>query len=115
VRVDLVDRVYEGPMNNLIAANGQFFGGGMKIAPRAAPTDGVLDFLIEHARKREALALLPKVYRGEHLPHPDILFAKRVKASITSDRPLRVEADGELIGYTPATFEILPDALRLKV
>jgi diacylglycerol kinase (ATP) len=115
VVVDLVDRSYEGPMNNLVVANGQFFGGGMRIAPRSAPTDGLLDIQIEHARKREAIALLPKIYKGQHLPHPDILEAKRARVSITSELPLPVEADGELLGTTPATFEVLRDALRLKV
>ncbi|MGH2819578.1 MAG: diacylglycerol/lipid kinase family protein [Actinomycetota bacterium] len=115
VVVDLVDRRYEGPMNNLVVANGQFFGGGMKVAPKAAPTDGLLDVQIEHARKREAIALIPKIYKGRHVPHPDIDEAKRVRLSITVDRPLRVEADGEVLGYTPASFEVLRDALRLKV
>jgi diacylglycerol kinase (ATP) len=115
VSVDLMTRTYEGSMNSLVVANGQFFSGGMKIAPKAAPTDGVLDFLLEHASKREVLATMPKIYRGEHLPHPDIIEAKRVKASITSDRPLRVEADGELLGFTPTRFEVLRDALLLKV
>lgn len=114
VRVDLVDRTYEGPMNNLVVANGQFFGGGMKIAPKAAPTDGLLDVQIEHARKREAIAILPKVYRGEHVPHPDIKEAKRVKLSITADRPLLIEADGEVLGHTPATFEVVKDAILFK-
>lgn len=115
VTVDLVDRTYEGVMNNMVAANGQFFGGGMKIAPKAAPTDGLLDFLIEHARKREAIALMPKIYKGEHLPHKDILLVKRARASIVSERPLLIEADGEVLGHTPATFEVLKDALTLKV
>jgi diacylglycerol kinase (ATP) len=115
VVVDLVDRTYEGPMNNLVVANCQFFGGGMKIAPKAAPTDGLLDIQIEHARKREEIAVMPKVYKGQHVPHPDIFEAKRVRASITSDRPLRVEADGEVLGYSPATFEVLRNAISLKV
>jgi YegS/Rv2252/BmrU family lipid kinase len=115
VKVDLVDRTYEGYMNNLVVANGQFFGGGMKIAPKAAPTDGLLDIQIEHARKREAIAMMPKVFKGEHVPHPDILEAKRVKVSIEANRPLRIEADGELLGFTPATFEVLRDAINLKV
>jgi diacylglycerol kinase (ATP) len=115
VTVDLVDRRYEGPMNNLVVANGQFFGGGMKIAPRAAPTDGVFDIQIEHASKREEIAVMPKVFRGEHVPHPDILEAKRVRISIEAMRALRIEADGELLGRTPATFEVLRDLIRLKV
>ena len=115
VVVDLVDKKYEGPMDNLVVANGQFFGGGMKIAPKAAPTDGLFDIQVHHARKREAVALLPKTFKGEHVPHPDILEAKRVKVSITSDRPLPIEADGEVLGETPAAFELLPNAIRLKV
>jgi diacylglycerol kinase (ATP) len=115
VKVDLVDRTYEGPMNNLVVANGQYFGGGMKIAPKAAPTDGLLDIQIEHARKKDAIALMPKVFKGEHLPHPQIFEAKRVRCSIESERPLLVEADGELLGTTPATFEVLRDAINLKV
>ncbi len=115
VVVDLVDRKYEGPMNNLVVANCQFFGGGMKIAPKAAPTDGVLDIQIEHARKKDAIALIPRIYKGEHVPHPDIEEAKRARVSITSDRPLLIEADGEVLGHTPATFEVLRDAISLKV
>ncbi|HVL63997.1 MAG TPA: diacylglycerol kinase family protein [Actinomycetota bacterium] len=115
VKVDLVDRTYEGTMNNLVVANGQYFGGGMKIAPKAAPTDGLLDVQIEHARKREAIAIMPKVFRGEHVPHPDILEAKRARLSIETDPPMLVEADGEVLGTTPARFEILRDVIRLKV
>lgn len=113
--VDLVDRTYEGPVNNIIVANGQFFGGGMRIAPRAAPTDGLFDIQIEHARKFESIALMPKVYKGQHLPHPDIDEFKRVKLTVTSDPQLLIEADGELLGHTPASFEVLRDAIKLKV
>ena len=115
VEVDLVDRTYEGPMNNLVVANGQFFGGGMKIAPKAAPTDGLLDIQIEHARKKDAIAMMPKVFKGTHVPHPNVKEAKRVKVGITSERPLLIEADGEVLGYTPASFEVLKDVLSLKI
>lgn len=115
VKVDMVDRIYEGKMNNLVVANGQFFGGGMKVAPKAAPTDGLLDLQIEHAKKREAIAIMPKIYKGQHVPHPDILEAKRVRCSIEADRPLPIEADGEVLGETPASFEVLKDIIRLKV
>ncbi len=115
VEIDLVDRTYEGKMNNLVVANGQFFGGGMKIAPKAAPTDGVLDILIDHARKKEAFPMMMKIYKGEHLPHPSIEEAKRARLAVEADRPLLIEADGEVLGHTPATFEVLKDLLNLKV
>jgi diacylglycerol kinase (ATP) len=115
VSVDLVDRRYEGKMSNLVVANGQFFGAGMKIAPKAAPTDGLLDIQVQHPTKVEAIALLPRVYMGDHVPHRDILEAKRVKVSIDARPPQPIEADGELIGHTPAVFEVLRNALHLKV
>jgi diacylglycerol kinase (ATP) len=113
--VDLVDRTYEGKVDNIVVANGQFFGGGMKIAPKAAPTDGLLDVQIHSAPKREAIALLPQIYKGEHLPHPNIHEAKRARLSIDAPVPLPIEADGEPLGHTPATFEVLRDVLSLKV
>jgi diacylglycerol kinase (ATP) len=113
--VDLVDRKYEGPVSNLVVANGQFYGAGMKIAPRAAPTDGLLDIQIQHPTRAEAIALLPRVYRGDHVPHHDILEAKRVRVMIDGRPPLPIEADGELLGHTPATFELLRNAIHLKV
>jgi diacylglycerol kinase (ATP) len=115
VSVDLVDRTYVGEMMNLVVANGQFYGGGMKVAPRAAPTDGLLDFQIQHTSKREAIALIPRIFSGSHVPHKEIDEAKRVRASITSEVPLPIEADGEALGQTPATFEVVRDAIRLKV
>ena len=115
VTIDLIDRSYEGLMDNLVVANGQFFGGGMKVAPKAAPTDGLLDIQVQHLAKKETLALFPKIYKGEHVPHPDILEAKRVRVSIEADRPLLVEADGEILGTTPARFEILKHIIHLKV
>jgi diacylglycerol kinase (ATP) len=113
--VDLVDRVYEGQLLNLVVANGQFYGGGMKVAPRAAPTDGVLDVQIQNPTKLEAIALLPKIYGGSHVPHEHIKELKRVKVSISADVPLPIEGDGELLGDTPATFEVLPNVISLKV
>lgn len=115
VEVDLTDRTYRGPMSNLVAANCQFFAGGMKIAPRAAPTDGVLDFQIQFPSKREAIALLPKTYQGAHVPHPHIKEAKRARVSITSKRPMPIEADGQLLGHTPAIFEVVRNVISLKV
>lgn len=115
VSVDLVDRTYDGPMINLVVANGQFYGGGMKVAPKAAPTDGLLDVQIQHTSKREAIALIPKIFKGTHVPHREIDEAKRVRVSVTSDTPIPVEADGEVLGHTPASFEVLKDVIRLKV
>lgn len=114
-RVEIDGRVHVGPLTNLVIANCQFYGGGMKIAPKALPDDGRFDVLLIRGTKRDYVANSTKVFRGEHLPSPVIkeYYAERVE--VTADMPLRIEADGEMLGSTPATFEIIPSALRLKV
>jgi YegS/Rv2252/BmrU family lipid kinase len=112
-----VDRhpVYEAPCGLLAIGNGQYFGGGMHIAPKARPDDGLLDLVILGATDRRTLVgdLLPRVYRGTHLRHPAVHFARGTTITIESDPPLPLELDGEIVGTTPATFTIQPQRLTI--
>jgi diacylglycerol kinase family enzyme len=116
VRLQADRRTYEGPAVMIIVGNCQYYGGGMKISPRSYPGDGVLDVLVFKGPKSDSFTLLPRVYRGEHIPH-DHIAEFRVKNALTidADRPLPVEADGEVLGFTPATFEVLPQAILMKL
>jgi diacylglycerol kinase (ATP) len=102
-------------LTDLIVANAQFFGGGMRIAPGADPTDGAFDVLVVKGSKREYVAALAKLYRGRHLPSPAIDEHRARRIEVTAAEPLPVEADGELLGTTPAVFEIADRVLRLRV
>jgi YegS/Rv2252/BmrU family lipid kinase len=108
-------RTYEGRITNLVVANCQFFGGGMHVAPKATPTDGRLDVLIQIGTKADYVAAITKVFKGRHIPSPAIKEYKARRVEVTTKTPLRVEADGELLGMTPATFQLYENALRLKV
>ncbi len=116
LRVQADRKTYEGSGIMLIVGNCQYYGGGMKISPRSYPGDGVLDVLIFKGPKSDAFTLLPKVYRGEHIPHPRIAeFRVKRTLQVDADRPLPIEADGEVLGFTPATFEVLPQAVLMKL
>jgi diacylglycerol kinase (ATP) len=65
--------------------------------------------------KSDSFTTLPKVYRGEHLPHPNMQELKARTVRVEADRPLPIEADGEVLGTSSATFEVLPKAIRVKV
>jgi diacylglycerol kinase (ATP) len=106
---------FHGRANNVVVANCQFYGGGMKISPRSYPGDGLLDVQISTGPKSEAFTLLPKIYRGEHLPHPHIRELRGREIRVDAERPLPVEGDGEVLGTTPATFTVLPQVLTLKI
>ena len=114
VSVDGEER--RGPMYDVIVANGRYLGGGMKITPEAEPDDGLFDvLLIGDISKRDLVLTLPKIYRGTHLPHPKAELLRGARVSIDAPIPLPVELDGEQPGTTPASFEVVPGALRLRV
>jgi YegS/Rv2252/BmrU family lipid kinase len=106
---------FEGPAHNVVVANCQFYGGGMKISPRSWPTDGALDTLVFNGPKSDSFTLLPKVYRGDHLPHKNIVEFRSRAVRVEAKRPLQIEADGELLGQTPASFDVIWQALKLKI
>jgi len=103
-------------MHDVVVANGRYFGGGMMICPQAEPDDGTFDvLLIGNLTKRDLLFTLPKTYRGKHLPHPKAELLRGSTVEIDAAEPLPVELDGEQPGTTPARFELVPRALRLRV
>ena len=99
----------------LVVANGQFFGGGMKVAPRALVDDERFNVLAFTGKSSQVFNLTIQLYQGEHLPNPDIVEYQSQGVSIAPERPMRVEIDGEVIGRTPASFSLLHKALRFKI
>ena len=99
----------------VVVANCQYFGGGMRMAPAASPTDGVFDvILVGDAGKLESIRGLGAIREGKHLdqhnPKIQLMYGKRI--SITSTEKVRIDLDGETPGYLPALFEIQPGAIE---
>jgi YegS/Rv2252/BmrU family lipid kinase len=117
VVVELEDGVRrEGPMHDVIVANGNWHGGGMKLAPDARQDDGLFDVvLIGDVGKVDFVTTAPKLYSGRYLAHPKVEPLRSSSVAISSGEPLPLEVDGEPIGETPARFEVVPSALRLRV
>ena len=106
---------WAAPLTTVIAANGAYYGGGMKIAPPADPGDGVLDLVAIGALSRaELLRWLPTVYRGAHLANPKIVLRHVRRATIAGPSPISTHVDGEPTPDTPVTFRISARALRLR-
>jgi YegS/Rv2252/BmrU family lipid kinase len=116
MRVSVDEEIRGGRMIDLQVANGRYVAGGMMLCPEAEPDDGVFDvLLIGDVTTRDLLFVLPKTYRGKHLPHARLELLRGRVVTVDADEPLPVELDGEQPGTTPARFEILPRALRLRV
>jgi YegS/Rv2252/BmrU family lipid kinase len=116
VTVTLDDGERRGRMHDVIVANGVWHGGGMKLAPDARPDDGLFDVvLIGDVSKADFATTAPKLYRGGHVSHPKVELLRSSRVVVDSAQPLPVEVDGEQLGTTPATFEVVPGALRVRV
>ncbi len=107
--------ITQGKMNPIVVCNGKYFGGGMMIGPNASLNDG--KFHVVYGHDFTALELLfatPKLYNGTILTHPKA--AEHIAETVTVESAERVfiQADGELVGEGPATFQILPSALKLR-
>jgi len=116
MRVTVDGESRSGRMIDAMVCNGRYLGGGMMMCPDAEPDDGLLDvLLIGDVTKRDLAFVLPKTYKGKHLPHPRLEVLRGKVVSVESAEPLPIELDGEQPGTTPARFEILPRALRVRV
>jgi YegS/Rv2252/BmrU family lipid kinase len=114
-RLDADGHAYAWRTYNVVVANCRFYGGGMQISPNSDPCDCLLDVLVMTGPKSDSFTTLPKVYKGAHLPHRNIAELRARRLHVEADVPFPVEADGELLGTTPASFGIIPAAIRLKV
>ena len=117
VTVELDDGVRrEGPMHDVIVANGQYHGGAMWLAPEAKPDDGLFDVVvIGDITKRDFVTTSPKIYRGTYLSHPKVELLRSRTVRVDGAERLPIELDGEQVGTTPARFEVVPAALRVRV
>ena len=103
---------------NFCVCNARFFGGGMKIAPNAKLADGFFDVVnIGDIKTLKILFNAHTLYRGTHLDLKEVKssLTKRVEISPVNKQEIHIETDGELPGKLPAVFEIVPNALRIRV
>jgi YegS/Rv2252/BmrU family lipid kinase len=98
-------------------ANGERYGGGLKIAPGARLDDGLLDVVVVgDMGVLEALRVFPTVYWGRHLGHPKIGLERGDRLSVRTvdgTRPLPVHTDGTRRGVTPVEFTVERAALEV--
>jgi diacylglycerol kinase (ATP) len=98
----------------VVIANGRYLADKMQIAPHASLEDGRLDAVIfGDVTKAETLKILPTLYRGSHATHPGVRIKQSSAISIESEERLLVEADGDVIGESPASFRVMPSALTV--
>ena len=101
------------------AANGQYFGGGMWIAPDAVVDDGRFDVVVVRGGGLGFwVKNILKLYSGEHRHLPEVQITRGTKVSANPSTPgekVFIDLDGEQPGVLPATWEMVPAAVDLLV
>jgi len=104
---------WEGKIKSLAVANGKYFGSGLCIAPHANPfSDSFAVTIVGNVSIWTYLLKLVPLKLGKFIKHPAVTYDLTKQLTITSEIPCGIEADGEVLGTTPATFEILPNAIQ---
>lgn len=104
-----------GPTLDFAIAKGCYDAGGLLLAPHARLDNGIFDcFHVGPIGFLDALCTLPKLYTGRLSERRDVVKYLRARTvELRSDEIVDVEADGECVGYLPATVTLLPGAIRL--
>lgn len=116
VRLDVDGRTMETQALMVIVANGEYAGGRLRLAPGASSADAKLDLVIIHAVGPWKLpGLVRAVLMGRHAGHPGVSVQRATQVQLEAESPMWVNLDGDTWQSGPASFEVLPGALRVAV
>lgn len=105
--------MYQQKMFSAVVGIGQFNGGGMRQVPQAIPDDGYFDLtMIMDAGKWTIVANAKRLFDGSITEHAKVMTLRAKKITIEPDSTVMLEADGESLGLSPATFTVIPGSIR---
>jgi diacylglycerol kinase (ATP) len=103
----------------VVAANGRYYGGGMKVAPEAQPDDGLIEVCIGDSMGWfSVLRILPRFVAGTHVTVKEVRMLRTPELALEFLEPVLVELDGDLLEPQPFRrfrLSVLPKTVRVKV
>lgn len=106
--------MFKGEIFSMNVGICQYNGGGMIQVPYAIADDGLLDLtLIKKTGKWRVVRYAHKLFDGTLVNLPIVATFRGENIRIRSTGKVFLETDGESLGHTPFTFEILPRCIRI--
>ena len=110
------EMVFKGEIFSMNVGICKYNGGGMMQVPHAVPDDGLLDVTLStNAPKYMVIQHVRKLYDGSLVNLPFVKTFKGKEIRIRSTGRIFLETDGESLGHTPFTFEIIPLGIKTVV
>lgn len=116
VNITVDDEEFDANVFTMSVAICKFNGGGMMQAPNAIPDDGLFDVtVITRVSRFLVIRSVKKLYDGSYLKMPQVKTFRGEKVKIESNPPMFLETDGESLGHTPMSFEVIPLSIQVVV
>lgn len=115
-RVIVDGRQLRGRYLMAIMGNSQLYGGVVKLTASAVIDDGLLDVcLIKGRTLRSAPWRIWSLLTRRHHDDPRIAYFRARRVDFMSSKPMDVQVDGDHIGTSPMSFEIVPASLSALI
>jgi YegS/Rv2252/BmrU family lipid kinase len=116
IRIDDAPEQFKNKTFSISVGICKFNGGGMKQLPDAIPDDGLLDMtLIKKLSKFTVIKEVKNLYDGSFIKNPKVQTFRGKSFRIESNPPINLEADGESLGHSPFTFDLVAGSLRIVI
>ncbi len=114
LRLEVDGEAIEGRAMLCAMANARSYGGGIRVAPLAELSDGLLDLVfVGELGRLEFLRAFPQVLKGTHLSHPKVTYRPFKHLTLSSDPPSPILVDGELLPTGDVEIRVVPRALNM--
>jgi diacylglycerol kinase (ATP) len=99
----------------MVANSGNVGQPGLSLAPNISVSDGLLDVIVIRAGDiGSVLKVVASVITSNEIAEPLQHWQAR-EITVETDTPQTIQADGEIIGATPARIKVIPRAVRVIV
>ena len=108
-----VDEVIKEDALFFLALNTVYTGKGMKMAPDADFSDGLIDIIMfKSATKLQVVNIFLKLFSGKHIYDPRVTYKQVESFSIESEGD-DLNIDGENQGFTPIDVRVIKKCITL--
>ncbi len=105
---------WEDRVRSFAVANAKYYGNGLCIAPDAVFDDGVFNiFACGPASVLDFVLQSIPLKAGRKVNHKHVRYFKSTEVQLSSDHPIEIEADGEIIGWLPA--KVMMSSRKLQI
>lgn len=114
LRIQMGNASVENECTILAVCNGQYYGGGFRIAPHSLLNDGLLDiYHVEKMPKLKIIPLLLKLLKANHESAPAVKRYEDTRLVVDCEEEYTFNVDGEMITDNHFEIELRKNAIKV--